>query len=66
MLDGYNSQAEAAKWDSMSMVDFLILNSDGETPELMTAFDMEVPHANPNMKGKNSVGWGKHHQTPAL
>mmetsp|Transcript_15841 Transcript_15841/g.28893 ORF Transcript_15841/g.28893 Transcript_15841/m.28893 type:complete len:682 (+) Transcript_15841:71-2116(+) len=41
MLDAFNQRAKSAGWDSMSMVDFMILNSDGETPELMTAYDME-------------------------
>jgi hypothetical protein len=41
MLDGYNRQVEKVKGNAMSMVDLLVLNSDGETPELETAYDME-------------------------
>jgi hypothetical protein len=41
MLDAYNRQVQQVKGTPMSMVDLLILNSDGETPELETAYDME-------------------------
>merc|ERR1740129_2557946 len=40
-LDAYNRQAEGVKGKPMSMVDFIVLNSDGETPELELAYDME-------------------------
>merc|ERR1719174_3551395 len=38
VLDGYNAVVPG---DKMSMVDLFILNSDGETPELEMALDME-------------------------
>mmetsp|Transcript_2574 Transcript_2574/g.5965 ORF Transcript_2574/g.5965 Transcript_2574/m.5965 type:complete len:687 (-) Transcript_2574:39-2099(-) len=41
MLDGYNRHADKVKGRPMSMVDLMILNSDGETPELEVAYDME-------------------------
>jgi len=41
MLDAFNRQAVQVKGKAMSMVDLLILNSDGETPELEVAYDME-------------------------
>jgi hypothetical protein len=41
MLDAYNRQVKQVNGQAMSMVDLLILNSDGETPELETAYDME-------------------------
>lgn len=41
MMDAYNRQVDHVKGKPMSLVDLLILNSDGETPELETAYDME-------------------------
>jgi len=41
MLDAYNLQVERVKGKPMSMVHLLILNSDGETPELEVAYDAE-------------------------
>lgn len=38
VLDGYNAMTPG---DQMSLVDLFILNSDGETPELEMALDME-------------------------
>eukprot|EP00972_Heterocapsa_arctica_P079506 11716564-Heterocapsa_arctica.AAC.1 len=40
-LDAYNRQASGVNGAPMSLVDLIVLNSDGETPELMQAFDME-------------------------
>jgi len=40
-LDAYNRQVALVKGKAMSMVDLLVLNSDGETPELEMAYDME-------------------------
>jgi len=40
-LDAYNRQVALVKGKRMSMVDLLVLNSDGETPELEMAYDME-------------------------
>merc|ERR1719453_2114911 len=41
LLDAYNRQVDQVKGTPMSMVDLMILNSDGETPELEMAYDME-------------------------
>jgi len=41
MVDAFNRQADQVKGKPMSMVDLLVLNSDGETPELEMAYDME-------------------------
>jgi hypothetical protein len=41
MMDAYNRQVEQVKGQPMSMVDLLILSSDGETPELESASDMD-------------------------
>lgn len=41
MLDAYNRQVDHFKGKPMSMVDLMVLNSDGETPELEVAYDME-------------------------
>jgi len=41
LLDAYNRQVDQVKGKPMSMVDLMILNSDGETPELEMAYDME-------------------------
>lgn len=41
MLDAYNLQVDRVKGTPMSMVNLLILNSDGETPELEVAYDAE-------------------------
>jgi hypothetical protein len=41
LLDAYNHKVAQVKGTPMSMVDLMILNSDGETPELETAYDME-------------------------
>merc|ERR1719158_2676754 len=41
ILDAYNQQAEQLHGTPMSMVDLLILNSDGETPELEMAYDFQ-------------------------
>lgn len=41
ILDAYNRQVGYVEGKAMSMVDLLILNSDGETPELEVAYDME-------------------------
>lgn len=40
-LDAYNRQVALVKGKAMSMVDLLVLNSDGETPELEMGYDME-------------------------
>mmetsp|Transcript_40477 Transcript_40477/g.120033 ORF Transcript_40477/g.120033 Transcript_40477/m.120033 type:complete len:663 (-) Transcript_40477:137-2125(-) len=40
-LDAYNHQASSVNGQPMSLVDLIVLNSDGETPELEMAFDME-------------------------
>jgi len=40
-LDAYNREVSHVRGRPMSMVDLMILNSDGETPELEVAFDME-------------------------
>jgi len=40
-LDAYNRQVGTVKGKAMSMVDLLVLNSDGETPELEMAYDMD-------------------------
>lgn len=41
ILDGYNTQVDKVNGTAMSMVDLLVLNSDGETPELEMAYDLE-------------------------
>jgi hypothetical protein len=41
ILDAYNLHAEKVEGVPMSMVDLLILNSDGETPELEMAYDAQ-------------------------
>jgi len=41
MLDAYNLQVDRVKGKAMSMVNLLVLNSDGETPELQVAYDAE-------------------------
>lgn len=41
ILDAYNSQAALVNGTRLSMVDLLVLSSDGETPELETAFDYD-------------------------
>lgn len=41
ILDAYNSQASLVNGTRLSMVDLLVLSSDGETPELETAFDYD-------------------------
>eukprot|EP00933_Yihiella_yeosuensis_P071557 TRINITY_DN79766_c0_g1_i1.p1 TRINITY_DN79766_c0_g1~~TRINITY_DN79766_c0_g1_i1.p1 ORF type:complete len:656 (+),score=180.85 TRINITY_DN79766_c0_g1_i1:128-2095(+) len=38
-LDGYNHEVDHVKGKKMAMVDLLVMNSDGETPELEEAFD---------------------------
>lgn len=54
MLDGYNRQVEQVKGQAVSMVDLLILNSDGETPELETAYDMEESILRQSQRGESS------------
>jgi len=41
MLDAYNQQVDRVKGTAMSMIHLLILNSDGETPELQVAYDAQ-------------------------
>mmetsp|Transcript_110145 Transcript_110145/g.306917 ORF Transcript_110145/g.306917 Transcript_110145/m.306917 type:complete len:717 (+) Transcript_110145:193-2343(+) len=41
ILDAYNHQVDGVKGQAMSLVDLLVLNSDGETPELEMAYDLE-------------------------
>lgn len=41
ILDAYNTRALTVNYEAISMVDLLILNSDGETPELEMAYDNE-------------------------
>jgi len=41
ILDAYNHQVDAVQGVAMSMVDLMVLNSDGETPELEMAYDLE-------------------------
>merc|ERR1719487_2000622 len=41
MLDAFNLQVDKVAGRPMSFVDLMILNSDGETPELEMAYDME-------------------------
>jgi len=41
VLDAYNQQADSVKGKRMSLVDMIVLSSDGETPELERAYDME-------------------------
>jgi hypothetical protein len=41
VLDGFNRRIGNIKGKQMSMVEMLVLNSDGETPELEMAYDME-------------------------
>jgi len=41
LLDSYNQHADNMKGVPMSLVDLLILNSDGETPELEMAYDFQ-------------------------
>jgi len=41
VMDAYNRQADSVGGKPMSMVDMIVLSSDGETPELEAAYDME-------------------------
>jgi hypothetical protein len=41
ILDAYNQHVDKVKGVPMSMVDLLILNADGETPELEMAYDSQ-------------------------
>lgn len=41
LMDAYNLHAQKVGGTNMSLVDVLILNSDGETPELEKAYDLE-------------------------
>lgn len=41
ILDAVNSRAKEIGREPISMVDFLIMNGDGETPEMMMAYDMQ-------------------------
>mmetsp|Transcript_161013 Transcript_161013/g.283761 ORF Transcript_161013/g.283761 Transcript_161013/m.283761 type:complete len:689 (+) Transcript_161013:103-2169(+) len=41
MMDAYNRQVDHVKGTPVSLVDLIILNSDGETPELEVAYDMQ-------------------------
>eukprot|EP00927_Polykrikos_kofoidii_P059848 TRINITY_DN5496_c0_g2_i1.p1 TRINITY_DN5496_c0_g2~~TRINITY_DN5496_c0_g2_i1.p1 ORF type:complete len:685 (-),score=106.20 TRINITY_DN5496_c0_g2_i1:200-2254(-) len=41
VLDGYNRQVDTVGGKPMSMIDLMVLSSDGETPELETAYDEE-------------------------
>lgn len=41
ILDAYNLHASSVAGFPLSMIDLLILNADGETPELEMAYDME-------------------------
>eukprot|EP00927_Polykrikos_kofoidii_P059847 TRINITY_DN5496_c0_g1_i1.p1 TRINITY_DN5496_c0_g1~~TRINITY_DN5496_c0_g1_i1.p1 ORF type:complete len:686 (-),score=96.34 TRINITY_DN5496_c0_g1_i1:49-2106(-) len=41
VLDGYNRRVDAVKGKPMSMIDLMVLSSDGETPELEQAYDDE-------------------------
>lgn len=41
ILDAYNVQVDSVRGKPMSMVDLMVLNSDGETPELEMAYDLE-------------------------
>lgn len=41
IMDAYNLHAASMNGSPMSFVDFLILNSDGETPELEMAYDSD-------------------------
>merc|ERR1719316_356199 len=41
ILDSFNREVDGVKGKPMSMVDMMMLNSDGETPELEIAYDME-------------------------
>jgi len=40
-LDAYNTQLDRVGGQPMSMVDLMVLNSDGETPELEMAYDFQ-------------------------
>jgi len=41
ILDAYNSQVEFVNGTAMSMLDLMVLSSDGETPELEKAFSFD-------------------------
>mmetsp|Transcript_96359 Transcript_96359/g.171261 ORF Transcript_96359/g.171261 Transcript_96359/m.171261 type:complete len:638 (-) Transcript_96359:351-2264(-) len=41
ILDAYNGQVEFVKGQAMSMLDLMVLSSDGETPELEQAFSFD-------------------------
>lgn len=41
VLDAYNSRAAEVNGDPMSLIDLMVLSSDGETPDLEAAYDAE-------------------------
>lgn len=65
ILDAYNQHATSVKGTALSMIDLLILNADGETPELEMAYDMEEfllrqsEHEGGDADSENATGDGE-------